>query len=152
MSLKQITVAGRVYRMQAEEIVIERLVREAHAAKQRLLTATVEFNALRDELVELASGRRGPSNTVSLGRIDLVAKVRFTQSVSFDADALNPARELLGDEAFSRLFAERRGYTARKPLDLFLKVPGNVVVKNLIQKAMTVRDSAPKVEFDQIEE
>jgi len=152
MALKQITVAGRVYRMGAQEIEIERLVRRAHEAKDALDEAREEFAALRDDLIAAASGRRGKSNTVSLGRIDLVAKVRFTQSVSFDASGLADVRALLGDDAFSRIFSRRQTFTAKKALERFLHEPGNVAAKNAIHKAMKVTDASPKLTFDEIEE
>lgn len=148
----QITVDGRTYVLPKEEAEVERVVRRAHEAREKLDAASDEFKAVRDELIELAREWRGKSNTVALGRIDLVAKVRFTQSVGFDSTALLDARAILGEKEFSRLFSTRTVFTARKALELFLKESGNVAAKNAIQKATTVTEAAPKVSFEQIDD
>jgi hypothetical protein len=149
-AMSRICVDGKAFTLPASDLTIARAVAEAYAAKERLDQAADTFNQYKALLIQIAQERRGKLNTVTLGiPTALVAKVRFTQSIRFDAATLESAREILGDEAFFKIFSEVHDYKPKKALQAFLKDTGNVAAKNAIQKSTTVTDSAPKVTFEE---
>jgi len=148
---KRVSINGRQFQLPASDETVERAVIGAIAAKKSYDQAADTFNGFKALLVEIAQERRGTLNTVSLDGVPggTRAKVRFTQSVSYDAADLEAARELLGDEAFFALFSEVHGYKALKALQRFLREPGNQAAKNAITKATRVTDAAPKLTFEE---
>lgn len=133
---------------------VEQLVHRAWKLKAEIDVLEATFKDVRKALVDEAKERRGKENTVTLDGPDFLhvkAKVRFTQSVSFDSRALFAALEILKARRFAKLFSQTTIYRALPALEKFLKTKGNVGARRAIAAATTVTDNTPKVTFEEAE-
>ena len=134
------------------EARVAALVTQAAALKQDLAEAKEIFDQAKKQLIQIAKQRRGRFKTVLLEAPSVKAKVQFMSTVQWDTETLETAKTEIGSPKFIQYFRQETIYRPLRTVNKLMKEKGQTKIQRLIARAMRVKELAPKVSFEEVED
>jgi hypothetical protein len=127
---------------------VENLVREGARLKAQISTAEAKLKEINARLAEIASFEPG-SKTAHLVAAGYRVKIQRREYVSWDQEKLEQIRAHIGEQKFNGIFKIEYKPHGMKTINAALLDPE---MGDALRWAMTVKDGAPSVSYEPLEE
>lgn len=144
---RRVEIDGQKTYLPGEDARIVELLQAGLRLQQRIEGEVEQLQAIKDELAEIAAGRRGSQSTVYLTSPDgQEAKVTWRKDYPVDPVRAEQLREPLG-KAFSKVFATKTTYSLARGYKRFMQLPQGELeaLKKRVAAAFAPREHRPAV-------
>ena len=116
--LKRTQIHGKKYDLPEEEVNIQKLIKKGLSLDARIKALKKEQDAVKDELIGIATKRREGSTTVKLKAVSGASTVTFRESYVCDDRVMEIEQDI--GSLFERFFTKKVDYKTSKALKQFL--------------------------------
>lgn len=150
--LKRTQVHGERYELPEQEIEVEKLIRRGLAVQEKVREHQEDLDAIKQRLVEIATGRRDGRTTVEMKAISGGAKITFRETWEADDHAEDIAQDL--GALWDRFFSKKVSFTTSKDLKAFMEerqdygLPDPEAARALIGRHVRKKTIKPNVKLE----